>query len=488
MKQSILGPFTALGAMAIALAAAVAGRPREVLAAPSSWTTTIESGADHITPRELADRLLADPGSVLLVDVRPAQEFTTFHLPSAVNLDLQELFGERGRTTLDENRGKLVVLCSNGMTHPGQAWVELAREGRDDVRVLEDGLDGFVRDVLTPPSLREDVTAETIAAEHARFERDRAAFLAVAPVQEPAAKFEPKPAQAPAEKPKVAELATDPPVLEQPTVVSAAWVAKRGTAVVVIDAREKPEDFAAGHLPGAIHVPIKALRGEREGVPDELLAPEKLAELFGSLGLDADTEVVAYGEAKLQDPAHLALALIRLGHRKVALLEGGLAAWKAAGLALSLEHAVLAPRKYAPRPSDVVRVAMLPDVERAMKDHTARILDVRPADAFQGEVSTEARAGHIPTSLNRPYTKDLVVTDAGPRWRPLDDLRREYESQGLHREDPVIVTCRTGHQAAQTWFTLHYLLGYENVSWYDGSWKEWAAHPELPAETGAGTR
>ncbi len=134
------------------------------------------------------------------------------------------------------------------------------------------------------------------------------------------------------------------------------------------------------------------------------------------------------------------------------------------------------------------RDRLLADVERATHDRRARILDVRPADAFRGEVSTEARAGHIPTSMNRPYTTDLVVTDAGPRWRPLDELRREYEAQGLRQGDPVIVSCRTGHQAAQTWFTLRYLLGYENVSWYDGSWKEWAAHPELPAETGAGTQ
>lgn len=523
MKESFLGPLTALSAMAVALVAAIAGRPHEAVAVAPSWTATVESGGDHITPRELADRLLEDATSVWIVDVRPAAEFAAFHLPDAVNLDLTELLGERGRTLLAENRGKLLVLCSNGMTHPAQAWVELAREDRGDVRVLEDGLDGFVRDVLTPPSLRAGTSSESLGAEQARFAAARAAFLGPQVGQDPrlAAAAKPAPAtdgssavhvgeatpavQVPSaspavqasgaspaaqavEKPAFARLATDPLVLAQPTIVSAAWLARRSASIVVLDAREKREDYAAGHVPGAHHVAIQALRFEREGVPDELLPIDKLAALFGALGIDADTEVVAYGETKLQDPAHLALALIRIGHRPVAILEGGLAAWKSSGQALSKDVPVATPKTYVPREGQDVRVAKLADVERAAKDRKTRILDVRPADAFRGDVSTEARAGHIPGSWNRPYTADLAVTEAGPFWRPVDDLRREYEALGLGRKDPVIVTCRTGHQAAQTWFTLRYVLGYEDVSWYDGSWKEWAGHPELPAETGAGSK
>jgi len=484
MNAKLLAPLAAIGAMVLALVVALAGRaPAPAGAGTDAWPALVEAGADHISPAELADRLLTDPGSVLLVDVRPAEEFASFHLPGAANLDVAALLGERGDEVLAANEGKLVVLCSNGMTHPAQAWVELARRGRSDIRILEDGIDGFIRDVLTPPSLRGPTTEARAAKEQAAFAVAAKAFLGRAmPLPSQAG---PPPAPPRAETPAIQRLATDPPALSRPTVVSAEWVARRGAEIVLLDARDKPEEYAAGHLPGARHAPISLFRSEQGGVGDQLLPADELAALIGRLGIDAGTEVVAYGDAKLQDPAHAALALISLGHERVAILEGGLAAWKAGGRALSTEAPAVSERRYAPRPAPGFRAAPLEEVARASREGTARILDVRPAEAFRGEgASTEARAGHIPGSTNRPYTSDIANEGAGPFWRPLEELRREYAALGLDPAEPVIVSCRTGHQASQTWFTLRYLLGHEDVRWYDGSWKEWAAHPELPAATG----
>jgi len=135
-----------------------------------AWAQAVEAGDDHLPAADLARRLLDAPDSVLVVDVRPADEFAAFHLPGSRNLDLPRLLGPEGAALLDASPHRLVVLVSNGMTHPAQAWVELARRGRTNVRVLEEGLDGFRATYLTPPSLR-GVTTERRAAEDGRLFR-----------------------------------------------------------------------------------------------------------------------------------------------------------------------------------------------------------------------------------------------------------------------------------------------------------------------------
>lgn len=155
---------------------APADTPGEVAEA-SAWTAGVEQEADHIKPAELADRMLARQGDLVTVDVRPAEEFAAWHLPGALNMTVPQVLGAEGAALLQDNADKLVVLYSNGMVHPAQAWVELARRGHTNVRVLEGGLTELKRDVLTPPSLRGPISEARAQAELPRFLEASAFFL-----------------------------------------------------------------------------------------------------------------------------------------------------------------------------------------------------------------------------------------------------------------------------------------------------------------------
>ncbi|MBI5435376.1 MAG: hypothetical protein HZA52_21255 [Planctomycetes bacterium] len=483
--------LTAVATMAFAVSAAIVGQRgspvRAVGVEPAAWASEIEAGGDHLGTAELAERLLARADSLVLIDVRPRDEFAALHLPGAVNLSLSELLGESGRALLDRSRDRLVVLYSNGMTHPGQAWVELASAGYTNVRMLEDGLDGFLARELMPASLVAGPA--WLAADPASGAADpagssaesRAALRALVFGQEAPAKAQ----AAQTAKPEHAVLASDPKVLSAPTIVSTTWLEAHGAEVVLLDTREKPERFAEGHVPNSLHCPVTSLRTTRGDVPDELMLAPDLAKRFGELGIDGETPVVVYADEKLQDATQVLLALVALGHERVAVLEGGHSAWRAEGRARSTTPRAPAPKTYTPNLARAPFAVELARVAETSRSGSAKILDVRPADAFRGDKVTEARGGHIPGSCNRPYTED-IVTDAGTWWKPLDELERAYTSLGFAKDDEIIVTCRTGHQASLEWFTLRYVLGYRNVRWYDGSFKEWAARSELAVEVGEG--
>ena len=421
----------------------------------------VETGADHIEAVELAQRMLKKQERIAIVDVRPSAEFAQFHLRGAVSMSVPELVGEKGESVFAGDPD-LVVLCSNGPAHPAQAWVELRRQGRSNVRVLDGGLDEMKRAVFTPPTLAADVDEATAAVRRPFVELARKALIA---------------------KEGDAEIASawcsDPPRLVEPSLVSPAWVASRLDEVVVVDVRSRT-DFEALHAPRSAHVTVSALR-ERHGDRDLMLLPaERLAETFSQLGIGMDTQVAIVAD-RMHDAAFAALAFLRTGHRAVAVVEGGIAAWARGGHPLVAEVATREPVQHGVVASADDFTITVDQLAERVRDGRPVVLDSRPRAQFSGEEGQEARRGHVPGAANRPLAADL---DASGRLLDRASLEAAYASLGADVGAESVAMCRTGHQAAQTFFVLRFLLGRTNVKWCNGSFTIWAERTDLPVVTG----
>jgi thiosulfate/3-mercaptopyruvate sulfurtransferase len=176
------------------------------------------------------------------------------------------------------------------------------------------------------------------------------------------------------------------------------------------------------------------------------------------------------------------MALERLRNKNYAILNGRFGIWKASNKPLTTDlPTVIESKGQAVNYTDTF-TADSQTVLQYVQNKNAVIIDVRPADYYTGVKSDEARAGHIPGAINRPFTEDIVKTNDIQQFKPIDHLQMAYAKIIPNKETKVIVHCRTGHQASQTFFTLVRLLGYTNVMWYDAGWGEWAARQELPIE------
>ena len=453
---SVLNPTTTGAAAKSAGTSTVAALDEKAL------MERVEQALDHIEPEELADRLMAAEPDLVVVDVRPAVEFNAFHIRGALNVPLAQL----PEVLQPYQNNGLIVLYSNGMTHPAQARDSLQRQGFGNVYLLTDGLQGFRDRCLKPVSLRPEplTTVDT-----ARVNAWRVFFAAPAAPAAPAVSAE-------------VGVFTSPVDAAMPRVVETDWLeARLGTpGLKVIDLRPQPEDNHA-HIPGSLSLNVESVRGNIGGVPSMLLPAGMLAAQFSLLGLQPSDTVVLVSGDKLYDTTLAGMAFERLGHMDYAVLNGGYAKWAEEGrLADAALPAVTGSTYPVKMDADAFTVDFQTVAARLGKPGTV-IIDVRPADFYTGQKSDEARAGHIPGAISRPFTEDVITrSNKVVSFKPVGTLAAAYSQIIPSKDTEVIVHCRTGHQASQTFFVLKRLLGYTNIRWYDAGWTEWAARSELP--------
>jgi len=261
-------------------------------------------------------------------------------------------------------------------------------------------------------------------------------------------------------------------------LVTTEWVAQNlnapNTRLVEVDVDTTAYD--QGHIPGAVGWNWQTQL--QDNIKRDLIDRATLEKLLGDSGISNDTTILLYGDNNNWFAAYAFWQLKYYGHQNVKLINGGRKKWLEEKRPLTKDPANVAPATY--------RVTRTDESVRAFKDDVlaiaqgkkrGQLVDVRSVDEFTGKIiappgmtETAQRAGHIPNAANIPWAQ---AANEDGTFKSAEALAALYQGKGITGSDEVVAYCRIGERSSHTWFVLKYLLGYNNVRNYDGSWTEW---------------
>jgi thiosulfate/3-mercaptopyruvate sulfurtransferase len=277
------------------------------------------------------------------------------------------------------------------------------------------------------------------------------------------------------------------------SLVSTGWLAENldNPQIAIVDAsahlpsagRDPRAEYADAHIRGAVFLDLPSLFDSDSTVPSALPSAGQFAARMEQLGISDSAQIVLYDDSAVKSSARAWYMFRMFGHSDVAILDGGLAKWKAEGRPLTDADAACPPVNYSVRGENRSGVRSKSDMLANIDSRAAQVVDARDAGRFTGETPDLVHnlpGGHIPGARSLPFT-ELYDTDG--TFKGTQELSDAFAAAGLDPAAPLVASCGSGVTACVILFAMH-LLAHDHGELYDGSWSEWGADPTTPKETG----
>ena len=272
-------------------------------------------------------------------------------------------------------------------------------------------------------------------------------------------------------------------------LVSTDWAAAHlnDPKVRFVESNEDILLYDTGHIPGAVKLDWTTDLNDQ--VVRDYIDRDRLQKLLRSKGINDDTTIVFYGDKNNWWATYALWVLQLFGLANTKILDGGRLRWAEEGRKLVTETPSYAAGNITLKERDDSRIRAFREDVLAHLKKKGQLVDVRSPEEYRGEKTHMPeypqegclRGGHIPGAKSIPWAK--AVDPDTHTFRPASELKKLYEQDNsLNRKDETIAYCRIGERSSHTWFALTYLLGFDNVRNYDGSWTEWGNAVRLPVE------